>query len=125
MKRNPFSIKKRIQSFKYAFYGLKVLIVEEHNARIHFVVTIVVFAFGWYFKINRLEWIALLICIGLVVAVEAINSAIENLADFVCTEPHPTIKKIKDLSAAAVLVAALTALLVGLLVFVPKLLSIF
>ena len=119
MKHNRFSIWQRIHSFKYAFNGLKILFVEEHNARIHLLATVVVLAFSWYVQINRLEWIALLFCIGLVLAAEAFNSAIEKLADFVCTEQHPTIKKIKDLSAAGVLICACIALIVGLVVFVP------
>jgi len=125
MKRNRFSIQQRLKSFQYAFNGLKTLLVEEHNARIHLFASIVVIGLAGYFQINRLEWIVILFFIALVWTAEAFNSAIENLADFVCIENHPQIKKVKDLSAAAVLIIAFAALVVGLIVFFPYLKSLF
>jgi len=64
MKRNRFSIRQRVQSFKYAFSGLKFLIVEEHNTRIHLAATLIVIIMAGYFQINRFEWIAILFCIA-------------------------------------------------------------
>lgn len=116
---------ERIRSFKYAFSGLKTLLVEEHNARIHLAAAIVVIVAACLLQISRLEWMAILFCIALVFCAEAFNSAIENLADFVAPQKHLQIKKIKDLSAAAVLIAALVASIIGLLVFVPKLKHVF
>jgi len=69
-----------------------------------------------------LEWIAVVVAFGFVIAMEIVNSAIENIADFVSPEKHEMIKKIKDLAAAAVLIAAITAFIIGLIIFVPKIL---
>ncbi|MCB1158792.1 MAG: diacylglycerol kinase family protein [Leptospiraceae bacterium] len=125
MKQAKFSFRKRIESFKYAFNGLKILLKEEHNSRIHlFAATLAVFA-GFIFKISTMEWIAIVFAIGFVFVLEIINSAIENVADFISPEKHDTIKKIKDLAAAAVLCAAISALIIGFLVFIPKSLTMF
>jgi diacylglycerol kinase (ATP) len=118
-----FSIRKRAKSFRYALEGLKVLVSEEHNSRIHFVVSLLAMAAAFYFKISGLEWVALILCIGFVFALEIINSAIENLADFVEPNRHEAIKKIKDLAAASVLVGSITAASIGLIVFIPKILN--
>ncbi len=120
MKPEKFSLKKRIQSFKHAFNGLKILVFEEHNARIHLLAVVVVVIAGIYFNISSKEWMAVILAMTLVIAAELFNSAIENFADFVTKEQHPEIKKVKDLSAAAVLVCAVGAVVIGLLVFVPK-----
>ena len=120
MKSQKFSIKKRIKSFSYAFSGLKTALKEEHNARIHLVAAVFVVVFSLFFGINTYEWIAVVFAIGFVFAMELFNSAIENTADFISPEKHDTVKKIKDLSAAAVLVSAIAALIVGLLIFLPK-----
>jgi diacylglycerol kinase len=125
MKQQRFSIKKRIRSFGFAWNGLKILVREEHNARIHLFATLCVLVAGILLEISTLEWISVVLAIGMVIALEAVNSAIENLADFVSPERHNWIKKIKDLAAAAVLVGALAAFLVGLLVFVPRIWDLF
>ncbi|MDR1154083.1 MAG: diacylglycerol kinase family protein [Bacteroidales bacterium] len=123
MNQEKFSCKKRRASFRYAFNGLKLLIKEEHNARIHAFVALCVLIAGWGFGISRNEWIAVILCIGMVIALELINSAIERMADFVSPEKRPEIKKIKDLSAGAVLTGAIAAATVGLIVFLPKILK--
>jgi len=120
MKQQNFSIKKRIKSFIYAFSGLKILFKEEHNARIHFIATICVVVAGLLLNLLTYEWISVVFAIGFVITMEIINSAIENIADFVSPEKHEKIKRIKDLSAAGVLVSAITALIIGLIVFLPK-----
>jgi diacylglycerol kinase len=120
MKLKPFSIKELLRSFRYAFNGLKVLIAEEHNARIHMVITVVVIGVGLYFRLSAGEWTLVLLCMALVFSMELINSAIENLADFISPEQNEQIKRVKDLSAAAVLVSAIIAAIVGLIVFLPK-----
>lgn len=124
MKHRKFSLSNRLKSFSYAFNGLKILIKEEHNARIHMFATIVVVMAGFVFKISVNEWFAVLFAIGFVMTVEIINTAIENMADIVSPEKDKRIKKIKDLSAAAVLISALTALVIGLIIFIPKLLDL-
>ena len=115
-----FSLRKRISSFRYAFNGLKILITEEHNARIHLFVACCVLIAGVVFKVSVIEWIVLVFCIGWVFALELINSAIENTADFISPEKNETIKKIKDLAAGAVLVAAIASAIIGLIIFLPK-----
>lgn len=122
--KEKFSWKKRLKSFKYAFNGLKILILEEHNARIHIFIAVCVLIAGFVFKLSAGEWIVIIWSIGMVVALEAINSAIENLADFVSPEKHDKIKKIKDLAAGAVLLGAMVAVIIGLIVFLPKIIAI-
>jgi len=123
MKREKFSIIKRLKSFTFALNGLKILILEEHNARMHLVAAILVIISGILLKISNAEWVAVTFSIGLVFALETINSAIENLADFVSPEKNDQIKKVKDLSAGAVLIGAIAALVNGLIIFIPKIFS--
>ncbi|MBK7053654.1 MAG: diacylglycerol kinase family protein [Leptospiraceae bacterium] len=124
MKQEKFSIIKRLKSFIFALNGLKILILEEHNARIHLVAALCVIIAGIVLRIANVEWIAIIFAIGFVFALETINSAIENLADFISPEKNDQIKKIKDLSAAAVLISAITAIFIGLIVFIPKLITL-
>jgi diacylglycerol kinase len=123
--KQPFSILKRLQSFSYAFNGLKILIREEHNARVHLLAALAVIVAGFFFQISSNEWLAIVLSIGLVISAEAMNSAIENVADFISPERNNDIKRIKDLAAAAVLICALTAVVVGLMVFLPKVFLLF
>jgi diacylglycerol kinase len=125
MKQEKFSFKKRLKSFQYAFDGLKIQIREEHNARIHVFVAICVLAAGFLLKIAMYEWIVVVLCIGFVFSLEIINSAIENMADFVSPEQHAMIKKIKDLAASAVLVGVIASVIIGLLIFIPKIIALY
>ena len=120
-----FSLEKRVESFKYALNGLKIVFIEEHNARIHLIVSLIVIACGFIFHISTVEWIIICFAIGLVISMEIINSAIENLSDFVSPEHHKLIKKVKDLSAAAVLVCTISSVVIGILVFLPKIAHLF
>jgi diacylglycerol kinase len=124
VKQQKFSIKKRIKSFVYAFNGIRILINEEHNSRVHLLAAICAIIAAIIFKISDLEWIAIIFSIGFVISVEAINSAIENIADFISPEKHQQIKKIKDLAAASVLIGAITSLSIGLIIFLPKILKL-
>ena len=120
MSNQKFSIKDRIKSFSYAFNGFKVLFQEEHNARIHLVAMIAVVFAGFFFHISPVEWMIILICIGSVFALEIVNSAVENLADLVTQEKNEFVKKAKDLAAAAVLASAIISVIIALIIFVPK-----
>ena len=122
MKNQKFSIRERLKSFGFAFNGLKILVREEHNARIHLFAVVCVIIAGVFVKISVSDWIAVVFAFGFVIVMEIVNSAIEGIADFVSPEKHEMIKKIKDLSAAAVLIAAITAFIIGLIIFVPKIL---
>ena len=123
MDNEKFSAKKRLRSFKYAFNGLKILIRDEHNARIHFVVFLLALILGILLSISAHEWIIIFLVSSMVFSMEIINSAIENLADLVSLDKSEKIKKIKDLSAAAVLISAIVALIAGCIIFIPKLLE--
>ncbi|MCB9201830.1 MAG: diacylglycerol kinase family protein [Flavobacteriales bacterium] len=123
-KDEKFSLKKRLKSFSYAFNGLKILLKEEHNARIHLVATILVLILGIVFEISTLEWIPILFAIGFVFFAELINSSTENIADFISPEKHNQIKKVKDLAAGAVLISAIISFIIGMLIFVPYLIKI-
>lgn len=119
-----FSIRKRILSFKYAFNGLRILITEEPNAVLHALAAVCVLLLGYFLHISVTEWIAVVFAVGLVITIEIINTAIENTADFISPGKHEMIRKIKDLSAAGVLISVITAIIIGLLVFVPKIVSL-
>ena len=123
--KEKFSIKKRIKSFGYAFNGLWLLIRDEHNARIHLSISILVIAAGFYFSIHYIEWLILILTIGFVFVAEFFNSAIEALADKVSEEKHPYIKKAKDLAAGGVLFAAISSVLIGLIIFGSRILDLF
>ena len=94
-KQEKFSIAKRLKSFTYAFNGLKVLFLEEHNSRIHLFATVCVVIAGALLKLSVLEWVAVAFAVGLVFSGEIFNSAIEDLADVVCPERDERIKKVK------------------------------
>ena len=115
---------KRIKSFSYAFKGLYDLVKSEPNARIHLVATIAAVSAGIFFRISNTEWCIILIVIALVWAAEAINTVIEKLVDHLFPEYHETARIVKDIAAGAVLVCAIVALICGLIVFLPKLVSI-
>lgn len=119
-----FSFSDRLKSFKYAFNGLKIVLNEEHNARIHLIVSLIVIACGFIFQISIIEWIVICFAIGFVISVEILNSAIENLCDFVSPEYHNLIKKVKDISAAAVLISAISSVMIGILIFLPKIIHL-
>lgn len=120
MKNEKFSPLKRLISFKYAFKGISTLWEKEHNFRIHVFVAIVTLLVGFFVDLSQIQWIAILVCIALVMAMEAINSSIEALADFICPQEDLRIKRLKDMSAAAVLFVSIAAFIVGLIVFIPK-----
>ena len=118
-KSQPFSLKARLGSFAYAFRGLRLLLTKEHNAWIHLLATVVVIALGIYFEITEFEWCSLIFAIGLVWTAEALNTAIEYLADALCPEQNERVGQAKDLAAAGVLLAAIAAVFIGLLVLGP------
>lgn len=120
MKYRDYSFRKMISSFRYAIQGLRALFLEEPNARIHMIAVLVVVLGGWYFQVEIWEWISVILCFGLVISMELVNTSIENIADFVSPGHDKRIGKIKDQAAAAVLFSALMAFIVGLIIFAPK-----
>ncbi|MBN9382748.1 MAG: diacylglycerol kinase family protein [Chitinophagaceae bacterium] len=120
MKDERFSIRGRLRSFYYAAIGIKQFFRQEHNARIHLAAAIVAGLLAWRLKVSRGEAIALVIVIGLVWVTEMLNTCIEKAMDMITREHHPQVKIIKDLAAGAVLIAAITAVIVGSFIFIPK-----
>ena len=118
--REKFSMVKRLRSFRYAFAGLGVLFREEHNSWIHAVAAVLAVTAGFVFGIRPWEWVAIVIVIGMVFSAEILNSSLERTADFVKAERDDRKRDIKDLGAAAVLVCAMSAAIVGMIVFLPK-----
>lgn len=114
-------IRRRINSFRFAFQGLADLFRTQPNARIHLLLALAAVCAGLWLSISRAEWIALGLCIALVLALEAVNTALEYLTDLVSPAQHPLAGKAKDAAAAAVLLAAAGAALTGGLIFLPKL----
>lgn len=115
------SYNRIIHSFKYAIHGIYLLFSREKNAQIHLLVALLVTGLGIWLKLSDQEWICLIIVICLVFVTEAINTAIEKLADMISTDINTDIKQIKDLTAGAVLISAIVAVIVGLIIFIPKL----
>lgn len=122
-KKAPFSVRSRLKSFVYAAEGLRTLLREEHNAWLHLLAAAGAIVLGIVLNIRAMEWVAIMLCICLVFAAELFNTALETLCDFVSPDRQPAIKKVKDLSAAAVLITALGALATACFIFIPKLVS--
>lgn len=123
MDKRRFSWKERGNSFTYAWSGIRALMRTEHNAWIHLALTIAAVALGFILKISKGEFLAIIIAMTMVWAAEILNTAIEKAMDFISLEKHPQIKLVKDLAAAAVLITAFSALLVGAIIFIPKFLE--
>lgn len=111
-------IKKRGLSFGFAIQGI-MQALKEPNFRIQTAAAVVVLILAVYFKISPTEWCLTILCCGLVLALELINSAIERLCDLIKSEIDPRIKFIKDVCAGAVLIVSLTSLLIGIIIFYP------
>ena len=123
--KKPFSIKARLSSFANAFRGLIIYVRQEHNAWIHCMIAILVVIAGILFRITLMEWVAVIFAIGLVLAAEAFNSSIERISDVVQPEKDERIRDVKDISAGAVLLCAITTAVIGVMVFLPRILGLF
>lgn len=123
-KAPAFSWKARLKSFVYAWEGIVSFFRWEHNAQIHLAITFLVLVLSVTLGVNRWEAIAVVFSIAFVWVAEMINTAIEKTIDFVSIERHPQIKLVKDIAAGAVLIASVAAAIVGLFIFIPKLLAL-
>jgi diacylglycerol kinase (ATP) len=121
--KEPFSLSSRLKSFVYAFNGLKTFFRTEHNSWIHLTAATGAVIFGKLLVLNTYEWCLLMIAIGLVIMAEIFNSAIELLTDMISPEYNDMAKKVKDLAAGGVIIAAIVAFFVGVFIFIPKLYS--
>lgn len=123
MDKSDWKLRKRIRSFGYAFKGIKALLCQP-NACIHAVFTILVIVFGCWLKLANWEWCAVILCIGGVLMAEAFNTAIEALCDKVSPDIDPLIGKTKDIAAGAVLIFVIASVCIGVIIFLPKLISL-
>jgi diacylglycerol kinase len=114
-------MKRRFNSFKYAFKGLSIFFRTQPNALIHLFAAVSVIIAGLWFRVSSQEWLWIILGIGLVFTAEAFNTAVEFLVDIVSPEYNPLAGKVKDLAAGAVLMAAITAFSIGVLIFWPYL----
>lgn len=117
-------MRKRILSFGYAFKGIWAVLKSEPNMKIHFFIAVLVIICGFIFSISLVEWLFCILCFGLVIGAEMINTAIENIVNLVSPEQNELAGKAKDIAAGAVLVCAIFSAIVGLIIFVPKGLSL-
>lgn len=114
-------VQKMLRSFRYAFKGIGFL-TKENNMKFHLMAAVVVLSAGFYVQLSATEWTVIIIQIGLVFSAEAFNTAIEKLCDFVSPSHQPLIGKAKDLAAAGVLIVSIVAIIVGIIIFLPKVL---
>ena len=113
-----------INSFKYACMGIKRAIKSERNMKIHVLATLIVTALGFILGLDPLEWVACIFSIVIVISSEMLNTALETIVDLVSPNINPLAKKAKDIAAGSVLVMAIGAFLVGLIIFIPKIINI-
>ena len=116
---------KVFKSFVYAWHGMRYSYKTQLNFRIHLLVLAVVIIAGFVLQVNSTEWLFIIVCSMLVLSLELMNTGIEFLCDAVTKEIHPFIKIAKDVSAAAVLLAAAGSVVIGLIIFLPKILNLF
>ncbi len=117
--KKEFSIIKRAKSFTHAGRGIALFIKTTHNAWIHLLVLAIVIILGFWFDITQTEWALLILASGMVLVSEAFNTAIEIDIDLTSPEYHPYARDTKDVAAGAVLISALTAIIIGIMVFSP------
>ena len=117
------NIQKRVDSFKYAFKGIQFLFRTEVHGKFHLFFGLFVIAASVFFDITTIEWCLVIFCIALVIAAETFNTAIEQLTNLVSPEHHPVAGKVKDLAAGAVLVCAIGSVIIGFIIFLPKVLA--
>ncbi|UNY97846.1 diacylglycerol kinase family protein [Zhouia spongiae] len=120
MKNTESFLKNRIKSIGYAFKGAYLLVKTESSVQIQAAITIIVTIAGFVFNISSTEWIIQILTIGLILGVEGLNTAIEKMADFVHPDHHRKIGFIKDIAAGAVFMVAIAAVIVGLIIYLPK-----
>ncbi len=118
-----YDLKKQLRSFRYAFQGLRTTFLKEQNLSFHYIAALVVIILGFVCHLKGWEWAAVLVAIGLVISLELVNTAIEQIVDMVSPERRKEAGRIKDIAAGAVLFSALCAAGIGLVVFLPHLIG--
>ena len=115
-------IKGRIKSLKFAIKGVWLLISTEHSIMVQLAIAVMVTFLGWWLDISTTEWLFQVFAIGLILVAESLNTCIEKLCDFIHTDYNKKIGFIKDIAAGAVTFAAITAIIIGLIIYLPKIL---
>lgn len=119
MKTDHSFVTGRLKSFKYAVLGAYKLVTTEHSIMVQFSLGVLVTIAGFYFNISKTEWLFQTMAIGLVLSIEGLNTAVEKIADFIHPDFHDKIGFIKDIAAGAVFFAAVVAIAVGLIIYIP------
>ena len=122
--KQSFTFSGRLRSIQFALYGLKEVLITQQNAWVHLCATVITIIAGMFLRLSMLEWCVLALAITLGWVAEALNTAFEVLCDVTSPDFHPLVKKSKDVAAAAVLLSAIGAIIIGALIFGPKLLSL-
>ena len=122
MKKDNRFISGRIKSVRYAVLGALKLITTEHSVMVQSSLAVFMTVAGFYFSISREEWMIQILAFGLVLGIEGLNTAVEKVADFIHPDYHERIGFIKDIAAGAVFFAALSAMAIGALIYIPKIL---
>lgn len=117
--------KKLVNSFKYAFNGIYSAFKTERNMKIHVSIMLIIIVAGFFLKLKMWEWLVCIICFATVIGGELFNTAIETVVDMVMPDINIKAKKAKDISAGAVLIFAIGSAIVGLLIFIPKIINLF
>ncbi|MDW0108979.1 diacylglycerol kinase family protein [Sporosarcina aquimarina] len=113
-------MKTFFKAFTYAWMGIVHGTTRERNVKFHLIAAMIVLAAGWMTGLSQLEWIIIIAVIGLVIAMEFLNAAVERVVDLVTQEVHPLAKQAKDLAAGAVLVFSIASAIIGIIIFLPK-----
>lgn len=118
-------MKRLASSFKYAVNGIFSVIKTEKNMQIHLSITALVILLGLLLHISSSEWLVVIICIGLVLSMETVNTALEELVNLISPEKNFKAGLIKDMAAGAVLISAIISVVIGIIIFLPKILNLF
>ena len=117
-------ITNRMNGVKYAVKGALILLKTESSIQAQFSIAIVLTCAGFYFNISATEWMFQVLAIGIIMSIEGVNTAVEEIADFIHPDFHHKIGLIKDIAAGAVFIAALAGLIVGMIIYIPKIIAI-
>ncbi len=118
-------LRKERQSFSAAFRGVYFFLVTERHAWFHLIATMLALCTAWVLSVSPVEWMLITLSIALVWIAEMINTCLERMCNLITTDHHPQIKLIKDIAAGAVLIASLGSLVVGLIIFLPRIIKMF
>ena len=124
-RKKQFGIKKQLSNFKYCFDGIIYALKNEQSMISHFIIATLTVILGFTLKITKIEWFFVILCIAIVIAVEFLNTSVEAIVDMVMPDRHPLAKIAKDTASAAVLVVAIAAFIIGLIIYIPRIMAFF